>query len=248
MGEAHKIGDSPDSTSVADTHPGGAIDILEMWKQDRASTKGVFSAATASDSNNSGKKLEVSASNFAADISQGNYSDSEIAKKFTGFVKGLAGQDAMSLTLTLNEALREKGVAWHVRGSNPEGNEGTVGLYKNQPAYDDKVLVHSQFFKSGENIDADFNPSKAALSKIAAEFVRKNPDHLTSEALTSEVAKRIGEMKAAGAGPNDAEHAFNHALIESRQALRVSINTKGKVEVEQYHRNAAVAEVDLSKL
>ncbi len=246
MGEAEKIGDSLKSPGAADANPGGPIDVLEMWKQDRKSTKGVFSTTAYTDRSEGGK-IEAVANNFATEISQGKYSDSEVAKRFTGVAQRLAGQDAFHVAVAFNGALKEKGAAWHVEGVQSP-TESTVRLYANQPAYDNSVLVKSEFFKPGEDKDAQFNPDKAALSKIAAGFAKGNPDHLQAAQLETEVSKRIAEMKAAGAGPQDAENAFNKALRDSGQALEVSINTRGKVKVWPNHENRAVAEVDLSKL
>jgi hypothetical protein len=254
MGEAHKIGDSINSKSIRDVNPGNAgdvqhpFDVLEMYKQDRASTNGRFSAASAWDGGDSGKKLEDGARNLATDMTQGKYSDSEIAKKFTAFVKASAGHSASSVYLALNGAFNAQGAPWHVGVSVGENPEGTLTLFKNPPVSEDKILVQSQFFKPGEDTHAEFNPDKTALKKIAGDFAKENPDHLSAKELGAEVAKRIDEMKSAGAGPNDAEDAFNDALTASGQALRFNITKRGKVELEEHHRDTAVVQVDRSKL
>lgn len=245
MGEAHKIGDSLKSTGAADVNPGGPIDVLQMWKLDRMSQRGVFSA-TALDRTEGGK-IEAAANNFATEVSQGKYTDGEIAKRFTGAVQEFSGNDAFHVAVAFNVALKEKGAPWHVDGKQA-GNEGSVRLWPNQPEYDKKVLVKSEFFKPGEDLDANFSPDKAALSKLAAEFAKKNPDHLSADALATEVSRTIGAMRAAGAGPEDADKALNKALKDSGQGLEVSINTRGRIKVWPHHENRAVAEVDLTKL
>lgn len=246
MGEAHKIGDSIKSPSISDANPAGPIDIIQMWQQDRASQKRMFSATAFSERTESGK-VEGAAGKFATEITQGNYSDSEVAKRFTSVAQGLAGQSAIHVAVAFNGALKEKGAGWHVDGIQA-GNEGTVRLFKDQPEYDKKVLVKSEFFKPGEDMDATFSPDKAAVSKIAAEFAKKNPDQLSADQLAIEVSQSIAAMKAAGAGPQDADKALNKALKDSGQALELSINTRGRLKVWPHHENHAVAEVDLSQL
>ncbi|MBS1956411.1 MAG: hypothetical protein JST89_19650 [Cyanobacteria bacterium SZAS-4] len=247
MGEAHKIGDSFKSPGAADVNPGGPIDInvVEMWKMDSVKQRAMFSA-TALDRTEGGK-IEAAASKFATEISQGKYTDSEVAKRFTGAVQEFSGSDAFHVAVAFNGALKEKGAPWHVEGKQA-GNEGTVRLWPNTPEYDRKVLVKSEFFKPGEDMDANFSPDKAALSKIASDFARRNPDHLSPDALATEVSRTIGAMKAAGAGPQDADDALNKALKDSGQGLAVSINTRGRIKSWPHHENRAVAEVDLTKL
>jgi len=237
MGEAHKIGDTPGSSSLSDGNPARSFNIMQMWQEDTISTRALFS-----ESRNAGKKIEAGASSFVDEIAQGKYSDAEIARKFTDLGKQLKGQDPMAVKFALDSAFQEKGMNWHAR---LDGD--TVGIYRNQAEYDRKLLVKTNFFKPGEDMDAAFNPDKGALAKIAGDFAKGNPDKLSADALTTEVQKTIDKMKAAGAGPSDAKNALNTALQESGQGLDVSINTQGKVKVGPYHHNPLVAEINLSK-
>lgn len=243
MGEAHKIGDSVKPIGDADVNPGaGHFDVLKLWKDDRRFHVGAYSADSSE-----GGKIEAAAKNFATEITKGNYTDNEVAKRFAGAVQGFGGQDVSQLTVAFNAALTEKGAPWHVEGSR-SGNEGRVWLYANHPEYDKKVIVKSEFFKPGENMDADFTPDNAAVAKLATDFVQKNPDHLSPEALTAAVTKTIDAMKAAGAGPHHADRAINKALKDSGQALEMSINSKGRIKVWPNHENLPVTEVELTKL
>lgn len=239
MGDNHKYGDSIPQTSLADTNPGGPINIIEMWKDESASTRYRPAARSFSEVGSVGEKVEQKVDRFVDDLVKGKYSDSEVARRFTEFAKGFKADDALALNLALNGAFQDKNLGWHVRGGNKD-----ISLYKNQPDYDDKELVETRFFKPGEDIDADFKPNKETVAKLARDFAGGNPDLLSPADLKTKVDQTIALMKAAGAGPSDVKHALNDAFSASGQALRITISTKGKVEIDQYHRNHPVAEVN----
>jgi hypothetical protein len=185
-------------------------------------------------------ELRGAADKFVAGLNRST-SDEQASAAFSDFAKQNKSHNSFTLAIALNDAMDRSGAAWHADGDN----QGNLSLYRNQPDRDNKVLVESQFFKPGEDIDAAFKPDKRELARLAGNFAETNPDRLDSPDLAKEVTDVISDMKRAGSGPSHAKHALNDALEAANQNLRVQINTHGEVEVEQYYRNKPVAAVDM---
>jgi hypothetical protein len=187
------------------------------------------------------QELQAGANQFAAELAQAS-SDGQARELFDSFTCQYKGYNSFEMALAVNEAMQKQGVDWHVAGNN----RGDISLFRNQPEREERVLLQSQFFKPGEDIDADFNPNEGEVSRFASGFAQSNPDRLAPNELATEINRVLANMKAAGAGPKDAKNALNDALDAGNQNLKVYINTDGEVEVEEHFRNRAVAQRDLT--
>lgn len=171
-------------------------------------------------------------------------SDAEAARLFEEYIGANKNQSAAELFGGVEQAMRGRDSQYAVHLAR-SGNDTDLILMRH-PEVSRQTILETEFFKAGEDPEADFDPDYGELDEMAARFAAQRPDQLTPQEFEKSLQDIFDQMKQVGAGPRDVKSVLNKAFEDAGLPLDIYINRHGEVELSEVHKSKEIARVKVA--